>query len=705
MVERTARFFRVTDRDKSAQPESVENEAWPELYRVLDRIHDSEFSDELLTGRQRDEVFYAELYDTLSISATLNESKTERQQRESAAIKELFDRKHQAGETLSLQQTANIIYELKCRGDFAGLVDVFEASNVDSPVIKEFYAVALNKIGRLDESNAELEKLRDEEGAKVGEIAGILGKVYKLKSEKCTGDNDATGAIENMATSVRELERGFYDTYEFYPGINLVYNRIKLAELSDSPELINAAFNDAELVMLAARKAGAEKTSDYWTAATLLESSVFTGEINDDYINHCIETYENDWELDSTISNLESIAETIRGFQSKPELDDAMRDRLSHTVDAITKDDGVLSRLKTALESAHIKTGVDARGADTILDFGFMYGETTTLIGGNIQFGGQLQSHIVNRFDTGVAKILIDDFGIDKVESTTDFNAIVDRMLRQQFRTDELEDLHAPTHEIYDDQIKKLLDVVGVTGDIDKKMVDSRTNIMVDLMLGRGDCRQHAHAKQLIFDTWKTNRLNQLLGTLRRQQMSGDGIDETRFKIDELLSTQMMVFDSTIESTVKMNSLYDPVKNENGQYVISKDFEPIEEHTWTGLVRLDKNGGVESLEMADAFYQHEYGLGGKGQIAANPEDYAGDGMFVTEIDAVDDDGNHVKVPVRLKPTIYAGDRGKRALTHCDTGSAHLRGIDLGGDIPNVARVIDSAKIRDFWEEIIRPQVA
>jgi len=108
--------------------------------------------------------------------------------------------------------------------------------------------------------------------------------------------------------------------------------------------------------------------------------------------------------------------------------------------------------------------------------------------------------------------------------------------------------------------------------------------------------------------------------------------------------------------------------------------------------------------MADAFYQSEYGLGEKSQIIGNPEDYAGDGMFVIEIEVADNSGNVIKVPIRLKPTVYAGDRGKRAISHGDTGSAHLRGIDLGSDIPDVGRVIGSARIREFWEKIINPQL-
>lgn len=72
-------------------------------------------------------------------------------------------------------------------------------------------------------------------------------------------------------------------------------------------------------------------------------------------------------------------------------------------------------------------------------------------------------------------------------------------------------------------------------------------------------------------------------------------------------------------------------------------------------------------------------------------------MAVTEISAVDEDGTVKKVPVRLKPTPYAGSRGKRMLTHADVGAAHLRGADIGYDVPQVADVFSSLKVAELWK--------
>jgi hypothetical protein len=673
---------------------------WGELNSVIDGISDPEYIAQLHEARASDESFLNEFKQILG---TVNpENPKDQKTEEAQTIKSFFSEKLASGEELSSQQIATVLYELKHRGDDAGVVEVFEAGipfGLDkSAVIREFYAVSLNKVGRLEDSVSVLESLMADDNARVGEVAGILGKVHKLKSKEST---DEQQKIEHMRRSVAVLQEGFYATYEFYPGINLVYNQIELANMTGDPALIEKAFNDAELVMYSAKKAGAERTADYWTAATLLESSIFAGEVTPQMVQHCLETSENDWELESTIGNLKGVAETIRVQLDSGQLDTDTRERLASVLGIIVGSDsnpGVL----VALERGEI-TSVETEKSpnDAILEHGFMYGETTTLIGGNIQFGGQLQSHIVNRFDVKVAHSVMEHFGLDSISTVEEFNQVVDGIIRQQFGTSELEDLHSEAHEVYDTQIKNLLDVLGINGQVDKSVVDSRTNVMVDFLLGKGDCRQHAHAKQLLFDSWKTFKLNNLIGSLKDAQITPDSADDERARdqINELLNKQMMVFDSIVESQVQMNGLYDPKTDPNGSLIESADFEPIEDHTWNGIITLNENGHVDSIEMADSFYQEEYGFGGRGQVITGPASYTADGMVVTEISAVGEDGVLKKVPVRLKPTPYAGSRGKRMLTHTDVGAAHVRGVELGYDVPHVADVFSSLKVGDLWQKM------
>lgn len=695
MVNPSETHYRST---ATEQAPTDSREGWRELDGVIDGVSDPEYIARLHEVRKLDEAFIVEFREVL---ATVNpEDPSHRKAEEAGAIRGFFTEKLQAGEALSGQQLATVLYELKNRGDDEGVVEVFEAGIPvglnRSAVLKEFYAVSLNKIGRLEDSIGVLEDLMVDDNARVGEVAGILGKVRKLQSKEAS---DEQQKVEFMRQSVDALQDGFYATYEFYPGINLVYNQIELAKLTGDSSLIEKAFNDAELVMYSAKKAGAERTSDFWTAATLLESSIFAGEVTPQTVQHCLETSQHDWELGATISNLRSVAETISVQLASGELDSVIAERLAKILDSINGDAGNPGVLRVLEGESPLPAETEAISADALLDQGFMYGETTTLIGGNIQFGGQLQSHIVNRFDVKVAHSVMEHFGLDAIGTVEEFNQVVDGIVRRQFGTAELEDLHGDSHKVYDTQMKNLLDVLGINDEADKSVVDSRTNVMVDFLLGKGDCRQHAHAKQLLFDSWKTFRLNNLIGVLKDAHETPDIADDERARrqIQELLSKQMMVFDSTVESKIQMESFYHPKYNTNGLLVESDEFEPVEDHTWNGIITLDETGRVASLEMADAFYQNEYGFGGRGQVITEPSSYTEGGMFVTEISAVGNDGAATKVPVRLRPTPYAGSRGKRMLTHADVGAAHLRGVDLGHSTPEVADVLTSLNVAKLWE--------
>ncbi len=637
-----------------------------------------------------------------AISAGIEEGSDQKDQ-EIQNIRQFFSEKIESGDHLSIQESATILYALKDRGDNEGVIDVFEASRgfgVDkSATLKEFYAVSLNKVGRLEDSIEVLNELTNDDNARTGEVAGILGKVYKLQSERATIPSEK---IEYMQESVDALRDGFYQTFEYYPGINLVYNQIELANMTGDSDLITQAFDDAELVMYATKKAGAENTSDYWAAATLLEASVFAGEITPRTIKNCISTSKHEWELESTLGNLRNVAEVIDKQLGSSNIDEDTAKRLSRVRELIVGDDergGVISQLESG------KVDETAEGEynpkDEILKNGFMYGETTTLIGGNIKFGGQLQDHIVNRFDVKTAYAVLEYYGLEQVDNIDDFNDTIDPIIRKQFGTASLEDLHSSEHEVYDSQIKNLLAITGVN-DLDKANVDTRTNVMIDFLLGKGDCRQHAHAKQLLFDSWKTYQLNNLIGLLKDAQEDGTPNEKDRLKgkIDELLNKQLFVFDSIISSKVKMNGIYDP-QFQDGNYLESDHFEDIEDHTWSGLVTFGKDGHVVSLEMCDSFYQNEYGLGGKHQILENVDEYTKDGLTVTTIQALNQETGQMKdVPVRLKPTPYAGDRaGRGNMKHADDGAAYIRGINLGYYADGVIKTIGSPQVRDFWRAV------
>ncbi len=724
---------------------------------------------------------------------TRNESSADKDKRilqsgEVRAIRTFFHSRIDSGYPFTIQEIAAILYALKDRGDNEGVIEVYESGKpfgVDrSATLKEFYAVSLNKVGRLNDCISVLKELQTDRNSQIGEICGILGKVYELMADRT---DDPELKMIYLQRSIDELQDGFYKTFEYYPGINLVYNRIELAGLLQDPQLLKQAFDEAGLVMYSAKKAGAENTSDYWAAASLLEASLFATQYNDRFLDQCLLARKHDWEVEATLENLRKAAASLKILYDRTVF--LERRRIENILSLIeTAIRGLKSKSRTTIR-------VDSDPRDNILKNGFMYGETTTLIGGNIKFGGQLQDHIVNRFDVRTADALLAAFGLDKIDNVDDFNDRIDAIIRRRFHTAELEDLHSPAHAVYDRQIKNLLALTGaydlagedvstgsnnshsegveagdnstlsagveagdnstlsagveaetrrfnkedvgtsdnrnVTADvgagthsinkenigasdnsnvtagigtgthsINKENIDTRTNVMMDFLLGKGDCRQHAHAKQLLFDAWKTSRLNFLIDELRIAKKSAayDKAASIKGRLDYLLRKQMFVFDSRISSMVKMNALYDP-QYQDGKYILSDKYEDIEDHTWNGLITFAENGHVESLEMADSFYQTEYGLGGRHQILTNVEDYTADGIIVCELPALDPDtGETKKVPVRLRPTVYAGDRAGRGIfRHADDGAAYIRGISLGYYTNSVLTILGSPEVAALWD--------
>ena len=692
--------------DNLSPEQSNNTTTWESLANFATTVSETSISPEqsvvkeLVDKRKEYEKFTKDFQ--AAITSGIEDGDPDKNNQEIQNIRGFFSEKIESGDSFSTQEIATVLYALKDRGDNEGVIDVFEKGKEfgadESATLKEFYAVSLNKVGRLEDSIDVLDELSNDDDARTGEVAGILGKTYKLKSERA---NDPNEKIEFMERSVDALRDGFYQTYEYYPGINLVYNQIELANMKNDPSIITQAFDDAELVMYATKKAGAENTSDYWAAATLLEASVFAGDVSPRTIEKCLATSKHDWELGSTLSNLHKVANTIEEQLQSANIDEPTAKRLSKIRELIIGTDeraGVIQQLESGKTAEVVD---DENPKDKILESGFMYGETTTLIGGNIRFGGQLQDHIVNRFDVKTAYEVLQFYGLDQIKNVDGFNDTIDPIIRQQFNTASLEDLYSKEHEVYDNQIKNLLQITGVN-DLDRANVDTRTNVMMDFLLGKGDCRQHAHAKQLLFDSWKTFQLNNLMGTLKDAQQDNDPTEKERIKnqIEELLNKQLFVFDSTVSAKVKMNGLYDP-QFQDGKYLESDHYEDVEDHTWSGLVTFDNDGHVMSLEMADSFYQNEYGFGGKHQVLTNVEDYTGDGLVVTTIKALNQEtGQMEDVPVKLKPTVYAGNRAGRGITkHADDGAAYVRGINLGYHVESVINTISSPKVKEFWQTI------
>ncbi len=626
-----------------------------------------------------------------------------------------FDRLITEGQYVGATESAVLFYELKNLGAFEAVIDVYERSTSplfrESPVIREFLAVTYNKVGRLDEAKEEIHGLMETHNGRVGECAGILGKIYKLEAG---AEDDPERKTELMRASTTALEDGFYKTFEFYPGINLVYGQIELARATDDNGMLEQAMYNASLVELAAEKAGGINSGDYWTVATQLEAAIISGQDSSLYLEKVLELGQHEWELKAPIANLEQFVTSVREILTNGDIDEVSKTQYEQAlISAEVAIRELLSKISGISNGSSGTASMESTlsAVQLLEQKGFKYGETTTFIGGNIEFGGQLQSHIVNRFDFEVANALIGQLELDQIDSFGSFNEAVDTLIRQRYGTLTLEDLHGPEHEDYDTEINNLLAAMGIVHGDETISLDSRTNIMVDFYLGKGDCRQHAHTKQLLFDAWKTTRVNSMMSDLAVLGPEGKdtpGETELRSRIGKLLRTEMLVFDSVVEAQVQMNSLYDPLLV-NGSPVASDSFQPVEEHTWNGLIIKDKLDEIVEMRMVDSFYQNSYRFGSAfGEAASDPLDYIGEGLKAGTLTALDHENRPIQAAVRLKPTTYAGDRQRRSRRNDDIGLPKLRGIemapftrDIDGkpDISGFSDIQTKTGIDQFWSTI------
>ena len=297
---------------------------------------------------------------------------------------------------------------------------------------------------------------------------------------------------------------------------------------------------------------------------------------------------------------------------------------------------------------------------------------------------------------------------LDNINHLYEFNKKIDILIRQRYGTAPLRMFYSSEHKDFDDFMKKFNGVLNV-----EKQDDSRTNVMADFWLGKGDCRQHAYTKQLFFDIWKTDNINKILEKSYNSLEKNDDktFNEETEKAKSLVNLQMFVFDSIVTAPIQMEKRYLPKVDNEERKILTADgsFNEVEDHTWNGLVKLNENGVIENFTKTDSFYQNEYKFGSG--IEANIEDIPTKGFLGGELEVINSATNQAeKVEVKLIPTPYAGGREKRMkFRDDDLGSPLLRGLAIDSfstsgnklDVGNFFDKETNEKINDFVNKIIK----
>ena len=172
-----------------------------------------------------------------------------------------------------------------------------------TPLVREQWALALNRVGRDKEAETALKELIAERGPH-SETNALLGRIYKdrwLKARK-VGDRAARGHLQSAIAAYRQ---GFEaDWRDAYPGINAV-TLMTIADPKDP-----AAKEIAGVVKYAVRRRLDQKP-DYWDRATLLELAVIESDDRaaSEALDHALAALDEGWKAETTANNLRMIAD------------------------------------------------------------------------------------------------------------------------------------------------------------------------------------------------------------------------------------------------------------------------------------------------------------------------------------------------------------------------------------------------------------
>jgi hypothetical protein len=190
-------------------------------------------------------------------------------------------------------------------------------SNAQTTVVRQQYALALNRAGRSQEAISTLLQILQEQGPN-SETFGILGRVLKDRWLKADRAGDTVQAQAYLERAIESYVLGFEtDWRDAYPGINAV----TLLDIEGSPASEKKKAELLPVVQFAASQRLKNDKPDYWDYATLLELAVLASDQNEAArrLADALPRIREDWEPATTANNLQMIqsARKKRGLQQQ----------------------------------------------------------------------------------------------------------------------------------------------------------------------------------------------------------------------------------------------------------------------------------------------------------------------------------------------------------------------------------------------------
>lgn len=201
----------------------------------------------------------------------------------------------------------DLLLSYRAVSDFQAVVDLcpkFDASLRRTQLVREQWALALNRVGRDKEAEEMLKELINERGPS-SETNALLGRIYKDRWTKAMKAGDKFGARGHLKQAIDAYRAGFEaDWRDAYPGINAV-TLMTIANPKDG-----GAKDLAGVVRYAVLRRVGDK-SDYWDHATLLELAVIAGdwEAAEEAMGDALAKLDEPWKAETTANNLRMIAD------------------------------------------------------------------------------------------------------------------------------------------------------------------------------------------------------------------------------------------------------------------------------------------------------------------------------------------------------------------------------------------------------------
>ena len=195
---------------------------------------------------------------------------------------------------------------------FGAMVDLFDRlpKHLQATVlVREQYALALNRLGRRDDAEQVLTTLIAERGPS-SETLGILGRVYKDAWEDARKAGRSFEAEGHLDNAIEAYRKGFEaDWRDAYPGVNAV----TLMSLRDPPDERRREL--LPIVRYAIERKIAAGSPDYWDFATLVELGVLAEDESAarKALGKALACRPREWMAETTARNLRLLNETRRG--------------------------------------------------------------------------------------------------------------------------------------------------------------------------------------------------------------------------------------------------------------------------------------------------------------------------------------------------------------------------------------------------------